>query len=230
MKILWGSLAVNGRGKLGGHVYTKARSGATVRTRVTPANPQSQAQSQVRSDFSVVSRAWSGLTAAQRAGWNSAVDAYQRTNVFGDSYAPSGKNLFTQLNLNLLNVGANTITDVPSNRKSAGVIITDAAFNIVDEELDVSYDVTGKFIGSVFLVFEATPPMSQGVYNFSGKYRKFYQIALNDTIDVAAAYAAYVAKFGAPSLGLKVSIRVKAVTISSALASSPSSFDTIVSN
>lgn len=230
MKILWGALAVNGRGKLGGHVLTKARSGATMRTRVTPANPQTAAQSSVRSSFAQISRSWSGLTAAQREAFNSAVAGYARTNVFGDSYNPSGKNLFTQLNLNLQNVGAPAITTVPSTKRSLGIILDAVHTSTADSEMDITVTVTGIVNGKAFIVLEATPPMSAGRYNFSGSYRKFHQLAHNASPDPIAIYADYVAKFGEPELGQKISVRAKIVTVLSALASPYSSFDEVVGN
>lgn len=230
MKILWGALAVNGRGKLGGHVLSKSRSGATMRTRVTPANPQTSAQGDVRNMFAQVSRGWGGLTAAQREAFNSAVGDYARTNVFGDSYNPSGKNLYTQLNLNLLNVGAPQITAVPSTKRSLGVLLDAVHTSIADSEMDITFTISGFVTGDAYVVLEGTPPMSAGRYNFSGKYRKFHQMEYNAAPDPIQIYADYVAKFGAPELGQKISIRAKVITVQSALASPTSSFDEIVGN
>lgn len=230
MKILWGALAVNGRGKLGGHVLSKARSGATMRTRVTPSNPQTSAQGGVRNLFAQISRGWSGLTAAQREAFNSAVGDYARTNVFGDSYNPSGKNLFSQLNLNLQNVGAAQITAVPSTKRSLGVILDAVRTSIADSEMDIDVTISGTIVGSAFIVLEATPPMSAGRYNFSGSYRKFHQLGHNASPDPIQIYADYVAKFGTPALGQKISFRAKVVTVASALASPTSSYDEIVGN
>ena len=39
MKIKFGSEVVDGRGKIGGHVYSKNKGGAYKRTKVTPSNP-----------------------------------------------------------------------------------------------------------------------------------------------------------------------------------------------
>lgn len=49
--IKFGMMMTDARGKLGGHVFTKARNGATIRTKVSPANPQTSAQSLSRSIF-----------------------------------------------------------------------------------------------------------------------------------------------------------------------------------
>ena len=49
MKIKWGALVVDGRGKLGGHVAAQNRGGSYLRTKVTPSNPQTTFQTGVRS-------------------------------------------------------------------------------------------------------------------------------------------------------------------------------------
>lgn len=98
MKIKWSGIGmVDGRGKINGSVASKNRSGAYVRTKVTPSNPQSIAQSAVRNTFSVISSLWRNLTDVQRASWNSAVSNWTKTDIFGDIKTPSGFNLFMRL-------------------------------------------------------------------------------------------------------------------------------------
>lgn len=98
MKVKWSGIGmVDGRGKINGSVASKNRSGAYVRTKVTPVNRQSSAQSAVRNSFSVISALWRNLTDVQRESWNSAVNNWQRTDVFGDLKTPSGFGLFMRL-------------------------------------------------------------------------------------------------------------------------------------
>ena len=99
-KIKFGMMMTDARGKLGGQVFSKNRSGAYVRTKVTPVNPRTDLQQSNRSLLGSLSSAWSNLTETQRSAWNSAVDNWQKTNVFGDLQKPPGKNLFTSLNKN----------------------------------------------------------------------------------------------------------------------------------
>ena len=84
MKIKWGALVVDGSGKLGGHVASKNKGGNYLRTKVTPANPQTAAQSNVRSVFATISSGWSSLTEAQRLSFADKVSEYSKTNIFGD--------------------------------------------------------------------------------------------------------------------------------------------------
>src|SRR5690606_18792227 len=105
MKMKWGALVVDGRNKIGGQVASKNRGGSYLRTKVTPANPQTVAQSIVRSIFTVLSQAWRTLTQAQRNAWNAAVTDWQRTDIFGDIKSPSGFTLYMRLNQNLSLIG-----------------------------------------------------------------------------------------------------------------------------
>ena len=101
MKAKFGAIVVDGRGKIGGHVASKNRSGSYFRTKVTPVNPQSARQSAVRATLSSFSASWRGLNQNRRDAWNSAVGSFTKTNVFGDTVTPTGKNLYTALNANL---------------------------------------------------------------------------------------------------------------------------------
>ena len=104
MKIKFGALVVAGRGKIGGHVASRNRAGAYLRTKVTPVNPATVYQVAVRNRLAGISTDWRGLTAAQRTAWNAAVSDYAKTDIFGDIRNPSGFNLHQKLNNNLVNI------------------------------------------------------------------------------------------------------------------------------
>src|SRR4051812_170938 len=84
MKVKFGSLVVDGRGKIGGHVLSKNRGGAYMRTKVTPINPQTADQSTVRGTLTSLSQSWRALTQNQITAWNNAVQNFQSTDIFGD--------------------------------------------------------------------------------------------------------------------------------------------------
>ena len=203
-RIKFGMMMTDARGKLGGHVFTKAKSGATIRTKVTPLNPKTSAQSEARSALGANSQAWRMLTEAQRLAWNSAAQEVSKTNAIGDTYFPSGKNYFTAVNNNLRNVGGGILVSPPALVEMPGLISVEVDFDLVAEQLDIA----PNFIGSdsdIVLVCNATSGQSAGRYNFSGKYRKFSGFSLSGTPANTAVYDMYVSKFGVPSAGQKVS-------------------------
>lgn len=203
-RIKFGMMMTDARGKLGGHVFTKAKSGATIRTKVTPLNPKTSAQSEARSALSANSQAWRMLSENQRLAWNSAAQEVSKTNAFGDTYFPSGKNYFTQINNNLRNVGGDVRLDPPALVEMPGLNSVAVDFDLVAEQLDIAPDFIG-ISDDIVLVCNATSGQSAGRYNFSGKYRKFDGYALEGLPLNTLVFDSYVSKFGLPSAGQKVS-------------------------
>lgn len=207
-KIKWGMMVVDGRGKLGGHVLSKNKSGAIVRTKVTPANPRTAYQQAVRAILATVSQAWSALTNAQIEAWNTQAPQWAGTNEFGDTVLPSGKSLHQKLNQNLLLTGQSAITVPPAKAEVPDDILASATLDLTADTLTLTgVDATaGKVI-----VVEATPVVSAGTTNVDNKYRKIYH-APADSYVAADAYTGYVGRFGAPSSATdKIFVRVKYV-------------------
>lgn len=203
-KIKWGAIVVDGRGKLGGHVFTKTRSGATMRTKVTPVNPQSPAQAAARSRLGSQSQAWRGLTEEQRIAWNDLAARTSKTNIFGDQYFPTGKNLFTGLNSNLMLVGESVNSDAPALEEMPVITAMSPEVKVEDNEIVLGIVTEGSTVGSL-LVIEATAPQSVGRFNFDGSYRVI--MAPGSTVDETVVYSLYKAKFGAPDVGSKIGFR-----------------------
>lgn len=227
-RIKFGMMMTDARGKLGGQVFSKTRSGATVRTKVTPTNPQTTAQALARALFGTISQAWRNLTDDDRATWNSATQDIAKTNVFGDQYFSSGKNYFQEVNTNLESVGLARLDQAPLVVAPLVVIATsmEAHLNAGDPELDIEYDSPAPG-GTGYIIYEATPIASAGRKNFSGKFRRIAQ-SLSTTYPTAAALGtAYVNVFGSLVLGGRIAIRVKTVSLSGA-ASTYSTVDALI--
>jgi hypothetical protein len=114
MKVKFSGIGVvDGRGKLNGTVFSRNRSGAIARVKVTPINPNTASQANARSILTSLSQSWRTLNQSVILVWNNAVADFQSTDVFGDLRTPTGKNLFTKLNANLISVGVSPITTAP---------------------------------------------------------------------------------------------------------------------
>lgn len=217
-KIKWGAIVVDGRGKLGGHVFTKTRSGATMRTKVTPVNPQTTAQASARSRLGGNSQAWAQLSESQRRGWNELASESARTNIFGDQYFPTGKNLFTSVNNNLLLIGGAQLSDPPAFKELPFIVAMSASVAVATSSISLNITADGELGGSA-LVIEASKPLSKGRYNFDGTYRIISYQEATAPITPTALYNAYVAKFGAPSVGTKIGFRCYYISIATGQAS-----------
>lgn len=203
-RIKFGMMMTDARGKLGGHVFTKAKSGATIRTKVSPLNPKTSAQSEARGALGANSQAWRTLSETQRLAWNSAAQEVSKTNAFGDTYFPSGKNYFTAVNNNLRNVGSQILVDPPALVQMPSLTSVEVAFDLLAEQIDIAPNFVGDE-ANIIIVCNATSGQSAGRYNFSGKYRKFNGYTLAGLPQDTAIYDDYVSKFGVPSPGQKVS-------------------------
>ena len=209
MKIKWGALVTDGRNKIGGHVASKNRGGAYLRTKVTPVNPQSVFQSAVRALFAALSQGWRSLTQAQRTAWDGAVSNFTSTDIFGDIKTPTGKNLYQKLNTNLDTVGVAAISTPPL---PAGAGSVDSISAVVDES---SQSVVVTFTPSpvpadTAFILEATPGVSPGRQFLKNEYRVLSILDAAAT-SPATVSAAYIARFGAVVEGQRYGFRLTPV-------------------
>lgn len=206
-KIKFGMMMTDASGKLGGQVFSKNRGGSYVRTKVTPTNPQTSAQSTIRGIFASISSRWSSLTEAQRNSFNGFVQAYARTDIFGDLRNPSGKSLFQRLNQNLEISGQTQIDVCASPSEVPFANLEGAEADISSTTFLVSY--SGNLTGAKIVVW-ATPQMSQGTKFVKNQLRQLEVFAGADeaTVDI---WASYVAKFGTPVVGANISVAVRVI-------------------
>ena len=210
MKIKWGALVVDGRGKIGGQVASKNAGGAYMKNKVTPSNPQTARQSVVRALFAVISAGWSALTGAQIAGWNEAVSDWTSTNIFGDLKKPTGKALYQRLNNQAQSAGLSAVTTVPTKLALPNAPITAVPIGVAATSLALTGADTSA---STQVVVCGTPPVSNGTKNVKSKLRQIYAVA-GDSYSATDAFAAYEAKFGAVATGQNIFIGTKYVVAS----------------
>lgn len=224
-KIQFGSmLGSDARGKFGGGVFSKNRNGAYVRRKVTPSNPQTAAQLQARSRLTAQSQAWRGLSQADRNSFDAAAPQFAKTDVFGNSYAPTGKNLFTLLNINLALAGGSPLAAAPLPREVEQPV---AGTLTVAEGGAKTIAYTGTTDASKVLVF-ACAPQSPGKRYVKNQMRLIASFN-GDTASPLNIASAYVSKFGEPPAGTFVAVELQAVNLTTGQASQRSKATTLVS-
>ena len=207
MKMKFGAIVVDGRGKIGGHVASKNRAGAYLRTKVTPVNPNTVAQQAVRAILSSLATSWAELTDAQRLGWNEAVADFASTDIFGDTKNPSGFNLYVKLNSNLLNSGQVQIDDAPAKLEVPFAELDSALGEVSPAELVIN-TVGNNYDGAV-VVFSASGIVSAGITNVKSRMRNIGVSTFTaGAVDIIALYEA---KFGALVAGGNLTIGVEVV-------------------
>ena len=218
------------RGAVAGNVFSRNRSGAYVRGRTTPLNPQSPAQMAARSAFGALTQQWRNLTVAARAAWNAAVEDYPYLNKLGQSRLYSGEQLYIKLNRNLQSIGEAAI-DVPQAPSGVGsvdsMVVTAVASTGVITVTPVINDPDSTSNFSV----QATRPLSAGK-NYIGlaSFRSITsstQAALESGLAITTPYAA---AFGpiASAVGSKIFVRVFGVNVETGQASAPFIVSTII--
>ena len=210
MKVKFGSLVVDGRGKIGGHVASKNRGGAYLRTKVTPVNPQTSFQATVRDRITTYSQGWRTLTAAQRAAWNGAVTSWQKTDIFGDLKTPSGQNLYIRLNNNLLQAGQSAITSPPLPNSVVGPVTLALTAAAGTPAVSLVFTASPVAAATTFVV-RMTPQVSAGKSFVKSLYRNLTTVAAAGTSPVDLL-SAYNARFGTLVAGQKIFVEVFAVS------------------
>lgn len=226
MKVKFGSIVTAGSGKIGGHVASRGRAGAYMRTKVTPTNRRTTAQQSVRNRLATIAAGWKALTDAQRNAWNTAVAAFSKTNIFGDKVQPSGINLYQAVNNGLSQAGQSLVTVPPS--PVALPLLTNLTLlsDASDATMTLDFDSS---IGSGFTYrIQATPALSAGISNAASKFADISTLSAAPSTP-ANIKAAYEAKFGSiPAAGKKVFVRVIAVSNTSGQIGVPAQTSAIV--
>jgi len=218
MKALFGSIVVAGSGSIGGHTISRNRGGQYIRTKVTPLNPQTVAQTIVRAAFGTFSQAWKGLTTAQRTAWLNAVNDWKTSDIFSNVRVPSGSNLFVRLNSNLAQIGVAMISSPLANAGCDSVIATTLTYAVGTPALSLA--LSGGIPATVHAVIYATPPMSAGKSYSKNLLRKISLVEPSATSPVNIL-AAYNTKFGNVGVvGQKIVVGIKFINSTSG-ASSP---------
>jgi hypothetical protein len=226
MKMKFGAIVVDGRGKIGGHVASKNRAGAYLRTKVTPVNAQTSYQLGVRNRFTQLSQAWRSLTQEQRDSWNSAVSDFQKTDIFGDLHSPTGFNLYQRLNNNLLLIGESVI-DTPPLPSSVDEVVA-SSLTAESDTQSLSLVLTDDVPSNTNVKVFATAPQSAGKSFVKSEYRLIGVLDPEETTPVDLL-ADYQAKFGSTgSDGQKIFVKVQAVNATTGQTGTPSEVSAVV--
>jgi hypothetical protein len=108
-----------------GSVFSHNRGGKYVRNWAKPTNPQTSAQTLMRSIFGSVSQAWGQLTDDEVKAWQAAAANFTKTNAIGDDHAMTGFTYFQQVNFNNIHSGlaVDSLTLPPAVLPTPGVLL-----------------------------------------------------------------------------------------------------------
>jgi len=214
MLVKWGSIIVRGSGKLGGHVFSSGKSGASVHTASKARNPQTVSQSAVRSRFTKFTQGWRNLSETQRDSWYDAESSFSRTNRFGDVVFLSGKNLYESLNTNRAIMGLGVINLAPLPSEIPRGQVTNVEISLSNTQISLQ----GDFVSNQNYVVVATKGLSQGVNNFKNEIRT---ISVRESSSggtsiggLSPIYFDYIRRFGTPIDGTKIFMGTYSISVS----------------
>lgn len=209
-KVKFGAMVNDARGRMDGVVYSKNQYGAYVRQKVSPVNPLSPAQTQVRANMSIISKAWGGiLTAVQRAAWDGFAKLNPVVDVFNDKQQLSGIAMYNRINGVLLKIGAARIDDPPVNLSILSLLSASITASAGPTVLSIAFTATPLLAGIKLYVW-ATPGLSPGV-TFFKPFLRYIGVSAAAQVSPYVATAAYTAKFGDMVSGQKVGLLIATV-------------------
>lgn len=225
-KVKFTAIVADMRNKLNGNVFSKNRSGAYLRTKVTPVNPQTVSQIAVRNRLTQLSQQFRTLGATSINAWNAATDNFLKTDIFGDKIRPSGINLFVRLNANILGGHGTVITTPPALTASPEINTVSATATAGTPTLSIVVS-PGTVPANTAWIISATGQVSPGKSFVKNLYRNIKVVAAAATSPVNAL-SAYNAKFGTLVAGQKLFVSVQAIDLLTGLKSLAVSVEVIV--
>lgn len=208
------------RGSQGGTVWSRNRFGLYTRNRVSPVQPRTDYQLDIRAKLQTISASWRNLTEAQRAAWRALADQVILTDSLGQPYSPTGQQLYVSCNINLLLAGA-TVTPNPP-----------PAVPNVPTPLNVTVTATGGATPALTVAWTggddnydafiyATPTLSKGINFYRPSLFKLIRIATGAGTPPVAILTDWAARYGNPPNPAdgKVVVRVRLVDPNTGFAS-----------
>lgn len=216
----YGAIVSELRGKEGGIVFSRNSYGGYVKQKVSPINPQTRYQQEVRAQLGTIAQQWSGLPDALKQDWKQLGQQVLRVNRFGDQTYYTGFSIFVKLNRNRTILGQSIIDTPPVIPTIPTLTLTNLEAIVTDGRLTtlaLSYTATGgSALTDYRLAIDATPPINTGRRFVKNFYRQLGAIQLSvSPIDILASY---VARYGAEvTLGSYIGIRGRLIHLASGM-------------
>ena len=210
-------------GKTGGTVFARNKSGAYARNWAKPVNPGTSRQTDVRSSFAAGSAVFSMIPGSAVASWNAYAAGLTRVNRQGDSYTPTGRQIFIEQYNNMLAVAAaplfvpSSTSNVPAVESIGTIIAESDAGEVGTMTLNsVGAAIPSGATGRV--IVEAAPSHKASVTNVNTQFRQIFTAALDDgPFDLSPGF---IAVFGNTLIsGQTLSLRIRVIDETSGLGS-----------
>lgn len=209
-------------GKIGGTVFARNKAGSYARSWAKPVNPGTARQTDVRSSFAAGSAAFSKLSANDVAAWSAYATSLSRVNRQGESYTPTGRQIYIEQYNNMIGVGQTPLT-VPSAFSNVPAIDSLGAIVAEDDGGEVgtltlaACVVTIPSTAAGILIIEAAPSHKPSVTNVNTQFRQIFSGVPSGAHNLAPGF---IAVFGNRMIaGQTFSLRARVIDQTSGLGS-----------
>lgn len=217
-----GAIVSEVRNKIAATVFSRNRGGAVIRNRIKPINRRSTLQSTRRQVLGNLASAWRGLTAAQRASWNTAAPNFPLQDSLGQTIFLSGEQLYVNFNANLILIGEAQITTAPSPFAFDVFTISVAADEGTGDLIEVTFTPDPMTTDNNLAIF-ATPPLSPGIAAPPASRFRYIQTIVPTDTSPADIKTAYEALFGSidGQTGQKIFVEARPIASASGQGGTP---------
>lgn len=205
MQLLYTAIVAEGSGKLNGTVFSRNAYGPYARTKVSPSNPQTDPQMDVRSKVVTLSQDWATLTDPQRSSWNEFGNTFKSINPFGQAKKIAGIAAFVRSNVPVLLNGDTRLDDAPADFSAESLVVESLAVIAATGLIRVVYTPTPASADTRLMIF-ATPPISGAKMSVSNLERLAVVSALAPASPCDLAYPQ--ARLGTLVAGQRIGLSV----------------------
>ena len=219
--VVYGPIVSDARKKIGGIVATKGHAGNFMRKKVSPIQPRSQAQRNVRANFTANSKTWATLGATVIAGFNALAKSTPKKDRFGQSVTLTGFQLYQQLSRNISTVSGTPLAAAPTSltAPSAGSLtVVCSAGTPTFTVAPATYPPTGSS-----MAIYASPQLSPGRQFVGKNYKLVSVLAYNVTPVAADIKSAYTQMYGTLVAGKNIQVLCKIINKTTGAAGTASS-------
>lgn len=201
-KVKYGPVVADARNSIDGVVYSRNQYGAYTRIKVSPTQPRTPYQLELRGNLSEISKAWSyTLTDEQRAAWETWAQNNPVTDIFGNSQVLSGIAAFNRVNGVLLAIGESLITTPPATFQATPLLTCSISMSAATQAVTITF-TPSPLEAEERLYMWGTGKMNMGRTYFKPFLRMFGTSAAAQVSPYNAG-TKYTARFGSFAQGEK---------------------------
>lgn len=230
-KVRFGNGVSEIRGSIAGNTFSRSGAGAIIRNRITPVNPNTVRQSQVRAVFGLVSAVFDEMTLNEAETWKTFADTQKRINSFGEEYTPTPRQLWMEAGINQLRRDpafslTNMITAGLANLEVDPTLPENGEYEL--DLVNTAGAITAMTIDPInspsanttHYIVQATQQLQPTIQNAKRYFRELGTLAAADPTNILAAYTAvFPTTVSGPAEGHVIHVRIKALNSSTGLAS-----------